>query len=588
MPKSDELEPNKVPRRRGPLLAIFFALMLIAAACGGSSDSASGGSDGASDGSATGGSDGGSDSGSDNVSDGGGADDADSAGGEAARELIIARDIDIQTLDPSRSFCDTCQIYLTATYQTLIGIDPNDPTVQVPRIATDWAANADSTEFTFNLNPDAVFADGSPVTSADVKWSWERLANLAGPPSFLMAGYTAIDTPDDQTVVVTFESPNSAFLPIVSAAYMAIINSAVAETDGGAIAAVGADTTDGAEAWFLANSAGSGPYVLASYTDGDSLVLERNENFWGTPATFPKITIKQVADSTAQLQQLQAGDVDIAMQINVDAMSQIEGDPNLTVQTVDSYNYVYVAFSPGAVGAEGIADAKVREAMKLALDYDGILDVTVGGAGKLQASPIPNGFVGSASLPLPAQDLEKAKALMAEAGYADGFTVEAAYPTVNVYGVDFDTMMQKVQQDLKEIGVELQLLPVEFPQWIDRINAEGIPVTAVYFAPDHTDSSQYVLYFGEVEGGSWANRAGGGESGTPLNNPIEDDLLAQALAADSSTIEGLYTQLGQAMMDDNVIVPLVNPQLVQAYASDITNMHNSACCNLELGLLGLG
>ncbi len=578
MPENDEYDHSTRGRPRGALTAILFALMLIAAACGGSD---SGGSE-------SGSSDGSSDSGSGDAgsSDGDGSDGGDS--GEEARELIVARDMDLQTLDPSRSFCDTCQIYLTATYETLIGIDPTDPTVQIPRIATDWAVNDDSTEFTFNLNPDAVFADGSPITSADVKWSWERLANLAGSPSFLMSGYTGIETPDDQTVIVSFESPDSAFLAIGSAAYMVVINSEVAETEGGAVAAEGADTADGAEGWFLENSAGSGPYVLASYTDGDSLVLERNENYWGTPATFPKVTIKQVADSTAQLQQLQAGDVDIAMQISVDSMAQIEGDPNLTVTTVDSYNYVYVAFSPGAVGAEGTADEKVRQAMKLALDYDGILDVTVGGAGKLQASPIPNGFVGSASLPLPSQDLDAAKALMEEAGYGDGFTVRAMYPTVNVYGVDFDTMMQKVQQDLKEIGVELELEPVEFPQWIDQINAEGIPVTAVYFAPDHTDSSQYVQYFGEVNDSSWANRAGGGESGTPLLDQTEVDLLAQALAADDASKEAVYAELGQAMMDNAVIVPLVNPQLVQAYAADITNMHNSACCNLEFGILGLG
>ena len=572
-----EVHQGSGRRRRSPasLLAILFAMLLAAAACG--SDSGGGAAtDDSGDTTTTA-----ADSGDDTTP-------TDDSGGEEARELIIARDIDIQTLDPQRSFCDTCQIYLTATYQTLIGIDPNDPSVQVPRLATDWSANDDSTEFTFNLNPDAVFADGTPVTAADVKWSWERLANLAGAPSFLMSGYTGIETPDDQTVIVTFENPNSAFLPIVSAAYMAIVNSKVAEADGGAVAAPGADVDDQAEQWFLANSAGSGPYVLASYTDGDALVLERNENFWGTPATFPKVTIKQVKDSTAQLQQLQAGDVDIAMQISFDAVGQIEGDPNLTVKTVDSYNYVYVAFSPGAVGAEGIADENVRRAMKLALDYEGIIDVTVGGAGKLQASPIPNGFEGSADLALPAQDLEEAKRLMAESDYPDGFTVKAMYPTVNVYGVDFDTMMQKVQQDLKEIGIELELEPVEFPQWIDQINAEGIPVTAVYFAPDHTDSSQYVQYFGEVEGSSWANRAGGGESGTPMLDPAEVDLLAQALAASGDAKTDLYTQLGQAMMDNSVIIPLVNPQLVQAYSADITNMHNSACCNLELGLLGLG
>ncbi len=563
-----------------PLLAILFALMMVAGACGSSSESAG---DGDASGDAT------TDESTDESTDDSGSDDGDSAdSGEEARELIIARDMDLQTLDPQRAYCDTCQIYLTAVYETLIGIDPNDPNVQVPRLATDWASNDDSTEFTFNLNTDAVFADGTPVTAADVKWSWERLANVAGPASYLMSGYTSIETPDDATVVVTFAAPNSAFLPIVSASYMAVTNSKVAEAEGGAVAAVGADVDDKAEPWFLENSAGSGPYVLASYTEGDALVLERNENYWGTAATFPKVTIKQVKDSTPQLQQLQAGDVDIAMQISIDSVSQIEGDPNLVVNTVDSYNYVYVAFSPGAVGSEGIADPNVRRAMTLALDYEGIIDVTVGGAGKPQASPIPNGFIGSADLTPPSQNLEEAKALMAASDFPDGFTVEAMYPTVNVYGVDFDTMMQKVQQDLTEIGIELELQPVEFPQWIDRINAEGIPVTAVYFAPDHTDSSQYVQYFGEVDGSSWANRAGGGEAGAPLIDPEQVDLLAQALAASGDAKTDLYTQLGQSMQDKAIIVPLVNPQLVQAYAADITNMHNSACCNLELGLLGLG
>src|SRR5262245_30025831 len=148
---------------------------------------------------------------------------------EDARELIIARDMDLTTLDPQRAYCDTCQIYLTAVYETLIGVDPADITHLIPRLAESWEANADNTEFTFTLDPDATFADGSPVTSADVKFSWERLAGLEGSASYLMTGYSAIETPDDQTVVVTFDAPNSAFLNIVTASYMAIVNQELAE-----------------------------------------------------------------------------------------------------------------------------------------------------------------------------------------------------------------------------------------------------------------------------------------------------------------------------------------------------------------------
>lgn len=502
------------------------------------------------------------------------------AGGGDARELIIARDMDLTTLDPQRAYCDTCQIYLTAVYETLIGVDPNDSTKLVPRIAESWKASADNTRFTFQLDPAATFTDGSPVTAADVKFSWERLANVQGSASYLMTGYRSIATPDDHTVVVTFAEPNSAFLNIVSASYMGIVNAEMASKNG-ATAAKDAATTDDAEQWFLSNSAGSGPFVLDSYTEGDSLVLARNDEYWGQTSPFPSVTINQVKDSTAQLQQLQQGDADIAMQISFDSLSQLEGFEGVTTELVDSFNYVYVAFSPGAAGGEAMQDPKVREAMKKALDYEGILDVTVGGNGKLQASPIPNGFEGSEGLPLPEQDLEGAQALMDEAG-VDGLSLSAAYPAVNVYGVDFDILMQKVQQDLAEIGVDLDLQPMEFPQWSELVQSEGIPVTAVYFAPDHIDSSQYVQYFGMIDGAAWLERAGTGP------NAEEQQLYADALAASSQEKTTLYNQLGQAMIDDTIIVPLVNPQLVLAYASDVTGMHYSACCNLELGRLGIG
>jgi len=87
-----------------------------------------------------------------------------------ARELVIARDMDVNSLDISRSYCDTCQIFNTAVYETLITVDPKDPNTIVARLANKWQANADNTVFTFTIDPAAKFADGSPVESKDVKW----------------------------------------------------------------------------------------------------------------------------------------------------------------------------------------------------------------------------------------------------------------------------------------------------------------------------------------------------------------------------------------------------------------------------------
>ncbi len=504
-----------------------------------------------------------------------------------ARELVVARDMDTNSLDPARAYCDTCQIFLTAVYETLMTLDPKDPNIALPRLATKWEANADNTVFTFNLNPDAKFADGSAVESKDVKWSWERLANVKGSASYLMSGVKSIETPDAATVVATFAAPNSAFLPIVAAGYMGIVNSDVATAEG-ASAAADAATADKAEPWFLKNSAGSGPYALEGYTQGDSLILKRNDAYWGSAKpVFPKITFKQVKDSASQLQQLQQGDADIAMQLSVDSLSQLEGNDKVTTSLVDSFNYVYIALSPGAVGAEEMKDANVRKAIAMAVDYQGAIDALVAGKGKPQASPIPNGFLGSKDLALPTYDLAKATELLKAAGKEGGFSLDATYPKVNVYGVDFDLMMQKIQQDLKKVKIDLKLTPVEFPQWAEKMNKQGIPVTAVYFAPDHSDSSQYVQYFGLVPGSSWAGRAAGGEKATPLDNPKESELLAAALAASGDAKAKAYTDLGQAMIDDAVIFPIVNPQLVLAHASDITGMHYSACCNLDLALLGV-
>ena len=504
-----------------------------------------------------------------------------------ARELVIARDMDTNSTDPSRAYCDTCQIFMTAIYETLITLDPADPNTQIPRLATKWEANADNTVFTFTLNPDAKFADGSAVEPKDVKWSWERLSNVKGSASYFMAGYKSIDTPDATTVVVTFGAPNSAFLPIVAAGYMGIVNSDLA-TENGASAGADAATADKGEPWFLKNSAGSGPYTLESYTQGSDLILKRNDAYWGaSKPVFPRVTFKQVKDSASQLQQLQQGDADIAMQLSIDSLSQLDGNDKVTTKIVDSYNYVYIALSPGAVGAENMKDANVRKAIGMAIDYQGAIDALVAGKGKTQASPIPNGFLGSKDLPLPTYDLAKAQEMLKAAGKEGGFTLDATYPKVNVYGVDFDLMMQKIQQDLKKVKIELKLTPVEFPQWADKINKQGIPVTAVYFAPDHSDPSQYIQWFGAIPDSSWGVRGGGGTAGKPLINEAEVTGLAAALAASGDAKEKAYTALGQAMIDDAVIFPIVNPQLVLANASDITGMHYSACCNLDLALLGL-
>ena len=318
-----------------------------------------------------------------------------------SKPLVIARDMDLNSLDPSRAYCDTCQIYMNAVYETLLTIAPDNHTL-TPVLAQSWESNADQTQFTFHLDPKAVFSDGSPVEAKDVKWTFERLANMKASASYFMDGVKSIEAPDAHTVVITMAAPNSEFIGIMAAPNTGIINSKAAIAQG-ALANADAATKDPSEPWFLANSAGSGPYMLDSYKPNDELRLKVNDKYWRAKPAIDAVVLRQVKESVAQAQMLENGGADIAMQVDPDTAKTINS-PDVTVSMAPSYNFLYFAVSPGAKDAPVQLTKEVRQAMGYAVDYQGAIDLTLSGNGKLQASPIPNGFPGAAGLALPVHD----------------------------------------------------------------------------------------------------------------------------------------------------------------------------------------
>jgi len=497
------------------------------------------------------------------------------------KPLVIARSMDLDTLDPQRAFCDTCQIYVSAVYETLVGLGADNRTL-VPNVAASWQVNGDQTVFTFALDPKATFADGSPVEAKDVKWTLERLKNLKGNPAFLMDGVTSIEAPDAETVVVTMAAPSAEFLGILTAPYTGVVNSDVAAANG-AVADADAASKDQAEPWFLKNSAGSGPFVLASYLPDEELRLKANAGYWRTKPGVGEIVMRQTKDAVAQGQMLESGAADIAMQIDPDLAASIKNDA-VTIKPVPSFNFLYVALSPGAKSLPKPMTPEVREAIGLALDYEGIIDFTLGGHGAKQAAPIPNGFPGTSELPAPETNVEKAKELLAKAGF-EGVTLEAAFPSMNVYGVDLSILMQKVQQDLTQVGITLELQPLAFSVWREKLLGDGIPLTTAFYAPDYFGSAQYVQFFGIFEGSSWSKRSHADRAPGTLN-PKEAELLKAALAAPAAKQDEAYHAIALEMIKDRIIIPVVSPSLILAYRNDVTGVRYSACCNLPLGELG--
>jgi peptide/nickel transport system substrate-binding protein len=489
----------------------------------------------------------------------------------ADKPIVVARGLDINSLDPARAACDTCLIYLSSVYETLIRLGTDRKSV-LPALAKSWEANSDNTVFTFHIDPKAVFADGSPVEAKDVVWSWNRLANAQGGMSWLLDTIKTIETPDVKTVVAHLSQPDAEFLGKVMGPNASIVNSKLAEANG-ALATKDGANTDTAEPWFLAHSAGSGPFELGSYSPNDELRFKRNAKYWGTPAGVSEVIIRQVKDAVAQAQMLQSGDIDIAMQISPDTAATLN-NPDIKVETVPSYNYIYMAISPGAKANQVPLTLKVRQAIALAVDYKSLIDFTVAGAGKLQPSPIPNGFPGTEGLPEPTYDLSKAKALLQEAGLKNGLDLDATFPNSNYYGVDMSLLMQKLQQDLGKANIRLHLQPATFPVWLDAVKGDHIPLTASYYAPDYYGSGQFDKTFGMIPGTRWAARSGSDKI-EGVMNPKEEKLLNEALAAPDGKRDQLYHDVAMEMINDRVIVPLVNPDNILTYRKNIEGVSYS-------------
>jgi peptide/nickel transport system substrate-binding protein len=498
--------------------------------------------------------------------------------------LVIARNMDLIDTDPSTAICDTCQIVFAATYQTLVTL-ANDNHTLIPEVATSWHANANHTVWTFALNPKAKFSDGTPVTSADVKFSLLRLKNLAGSASYLVSFMTGVTTPNPQTAVVTLSRPDWEFPNQMSATYTSILNSKVVQANGGSDAA-NAPKVDHADHWFQSHSAGTGPYMLQSFTSGQQVTLVANPHYWGPKPFFTRIVMKQTETAASQAQLLQSGEANIAMQLNPVTAASIKGQSGITVATFPSFNVLWIGMSSEVKNqyVQGPMTLKVRKAILAAINYKQLESVLMKGDSKLQGSPIPNGFPGSAGLPLPQTNVAEAKKLLAQAGYPHGYKLTLSYPEINAYGVDLGVLAQLLQTQLKAAGITLSLNPATFAVNTTAWGGHKLPFELLYWAPDYYGSGvQYVGFFGLVEGGTMGALSSATPSSPPVVDPIEQKYYAAALAATSQTeAEHNFNLAGMQMQADPVAMPLFSPDIVIGYQNGLKGIGYSGCCNLKL------
>ncbi len=402
----------------------------------------------------------------------------------AQNVVIIGGQSDLKTLDPGNMYETYANMMSYGLYDMLYVVESNTLGTPEPSVATEYTVDETGTVYTFKLREDVVFASGNPLTAKDVVWSVNRVKNM--PESNAYPNISIVETveaPDDYTVVFTLGAADASFLVKLTSNAYCILDSELVKQHGGSD--TGGDT---AMTWLNENSAGSGPFILESWTDKQQLVMVKNPNYWGTQQNVDKIIFREMTSVDAQITALQNGEIDIAMGLDSETAKQLEGAAGITVATGPTALQTFLVMSRDTSMSPEMADPKVQEAVRYALDYEAYLNVAGEGA-IVPLNFVQQGFSGGLERDLATEgrDLDRAKQLMQEAGYADGFTVTLTCGNNTSEGLAWTTIAQLVQKDLAEIGITVNIETLEATLVYDRMREGSMPFYVMFWSPDYYD-----------------------------------------------------------------------------------------------------
>lgn len=479
-----------------------------------------------------------------------------------AKTLVIAHAEVTDSLDPARGYTQTVGIVNKATYDTLVTFPVADASEILPMLATDWTISEDGLTYTFTLREGVVFNNGDPLTADDVVFSINRLKNVQGSPSFLAANIASVEAADDQTVVITLATRDSSLLAKLGNTVFAISNADQIRANGGTDAADAA-TADTGEAYLNSTSAGTGPYVLESWEPQVETVLVRNENYWGEAPYFDRVIIQNIPEAAAQLAALQAGDADMALDLTSDQGRAMEGAEGIMAVETPGNIVHFLLMNRNEEQCGPTADPLVAEAIRLSLDYAGYLALW---GGVTPAAPtgvaLYTGYGADHASP---RDLDQARTLLADAGYADGLELELDYPTLTYLGVNMDTNAQKIQSDLAEAGITVTLNPAEVGVALEEYRTGQECFGYWFWGPDILDSTDALAF---MPGGKVAT-----ERALWAEDQVEQEVLdwvAQArVETDPDARVQVFTQLYDYLQEQGPWAPFAQPSFWAGVAEGI-------------------
>ncbi len=490
------------------------------------------------------------------------------AGVANAETIRWARSSDALTLDPHSQNQGVTHTFAHHIYETLLGRD-SDGVLQ-PRLATEWFVKADDpTVWVFKLREGVKFHDGADFTAEDVVFSLDRARSEGSNMKQLHAEVAEVRAVDDLTVEVQMVGPSPLYPNNVTNTF--IMDKTWSEAhDLQEVQDFGAGETN----YAVLNTNGTGPYVLTSREVDVRSVLTAFGGWWGDAPEVTEIVYLPIADNATRVAALLSGDVDLVQDVPVQDIERLKNSPGFKVETGPENRIIYFGYKFGEepLKSSNITDSNpinnplVREAMELALDRVAIQQVVMRGnsipAG-VATPPFVNGWTPELDA-FPAPDVEKAKALLAEAGYPDGFTITLDTPN-NRY-VNDEAISTAFVGMLGQIGIQVTLAsrPVAEHSPIILANESdfyllgwGVPTfDSAYIFNDlvHTKTATHGTY----------------NVGLYSNPELDEKIISLGTETDFDKRNATIAEIWEVVKADRVLLPVHNQVLAYAMKDTIT------------------
>ncbi|WP_338463339.1 ABC transporter substrate-binding protein [Brevibacillus borstelensis] len=458
-----------------------------------------------------------------------------SSGTGGQKELVVAFDSDVPTMDPHMHNEPNAITTNWHIFDSLLFLS-RDLKIE-PGLAESYEQKDDTT-WIFKLRQGVTFHNGEEFNADAVKFSLERVLNekQKSPQRGNISAISAVKVLDPYTVEIKTKEPYN-LLPH-RLFYLSIVPPKYVQEVG--------------DQEFAQKPVGTGPYKFAEWVKGDKIVLEANENYFKGAPKIKKVSFRVIPEVATQIAELQSGGVDIIRMVPPDMLAQLEGNPQLAVTSTPLLRVYYMAFD---TKKKPFDDARVRQAMNYAVDIDTIVKkVLADKAVRTPAGVNPNHFGFDESIKPYPYDPEKAKSLLKEAGYENGFETEIHYFTPGIGQQITDAVIS----DLSKVGIKAKAkFYPESSSFVEKQRAGDLP-----FRLGHWGS--YSVYDADAILQPMFDSKG--VYGKYFNTPQLDALINEARSSvDQDKRKALYSQAQQLIYKEAPWIFLFSPMDNQAY-----------------------